>query len=320
MKLTIVIGVLDAFEISAAALATLIKNLHRPKTTEVIVIDNGSTSRFYDYLKATDIENETLHLGGFRVLRNEKNVGNYPLFKQGLEESRGEIIAFVHSDVFIYESGWDVKTVAQFDANKDLGLVGFIGSTELDNWGGRGTGTHSNMQGNSIAHTHDDGTWTGSRAEVHGKRDEGFVIDGSVVDGCVMIFRRDTLKALEHKPDFPIHHHYDRLLSAQTLELGQRVAILGIAFDHISGQTANHAQTYQDTARDWFKERHGIDAPDQWAALRKDWLPRTDNPSRGTTPNQWDHATYLEAEYQFLKEYRDQKHVVPAVYGKPVNR
>jgi hypothetical protein len=54
-----------------------------------------------------------------------------------------------------------------------------------------------------------------------------------------------------------------------------------------------------------------IDTPQQWAERRKDWVGNTMNPSRGKIPDQWDYATYLEAEYQFLKEYRDEKHLIP---------
>lgn len=311
MKLTIAIGVLNNFEMSAKAIEFAIGNCDKPSDVQMVIIDNGSDTPFLDYVnQEIGVRKIVDSIAEFTVVRNDKNTGNYPMFKQALEFAKGEVVAFIHSDVFILQKGWDTAVLAQFD-RPELGLVGFIGSTEIDNFGGRGMGTCSNMHKNPVV-----GFPEGSEAEVHGRRDTGFIADGSVVDGCVMIFRKSVLASIEHKEDFPIHHHYDRLLSMQVIEVGYKVGILGIAFSHCNGQVANHAQKYHDLAREWCEKNLGISTPQEWVEKNKEWSSNTMNPSRGHTPNGWDHAIYLEAEKRFLQEYRDQKHLVPMVYGK----
>lgn len=321
MKLSIVIGVLNQFELSCEAIRLAIQNANRPEDIQLIVIDNGSDSLFIDYLQGlpemSDVRQAIETVGFFDVVRNDVNTGNYPMFDQARGHARGDVVAFFHSDVFVWQKGWDEQVLAQFEGQPQLGLMGFIGSTELDNWGGRGMGTISNMQGRAVKKA-DGGEWRGSAGAIHGKVSSGMTIDGSVVDGCVMIFRRSVLEQLPMREDYPPHHFYDRLMSAQVIELGFKIGILGIEFDHVSGQVANTQSKWQATSAEWFKLKHGIDTPQQWAEKFDDWVKRGNSPSKGKVPDQWDYCAYLEAERLFLQEYRDQKHLVPIVYGRRV--
>lgn len=300
IKLSCVIGVLNGFELADRTIQMMYDNLGNKDEVEIIVIDNGSDEA---YLYKTKLK------ANIGIIRNENNTGNYPMFKQGIELAHGEVIAFIHSDVFIFEKGWDQKVIAQFEANEKLGLVGFLGSTELDYHGGRGGGTVSNMV------KYED---YGSEAEIHGRRDTGFIIDGSVVDGLAMIFRKSVLKEIGFKDDYPRHHFYDRMMSCQVIEAGYKVGIMGIEHCHCSGKTANHEQKWQDTAKEWCKVNLGINSPQEWPPLHPEWFNSLSNASHGHIPNGWDHVIYLEAEYRFLKEYRDEKHVVPLYFGRRV--
>ena len=321
IKFSIVVGVLNNPELARTTLKMMLGNLSRSEETELIVIDNGSDVPFT--LDGMEMPGSA----EIRIVRNEVNSGNYPLFFQANEIAKGEIIAFMHSDVFVYQKGWDESVRAQFEIRNKMGLLGFIGSTQLDAHGGRGLGTVSNMQGrmtmeattvqNAALETRK--SWSGSRGDVHGKQDAGMTVDGSVVDGCVMIFRKSVFDQIEFKPQYACHHFYDRLMSCQVIELGYTIGILGVEFDHVSGQTANTQQKWQDTSAAWFKINLGIDTPQEWAKVREDWVQRGRmNPSAGKVPDQWDYAAYLEGEYQFLKEYRDEKHLVPLHMGKRV--
>ncbi len=111
-----------------------------------------------------------------------------------------------------------------------------------------------------------------------------------------MAIRRVAWKGLTFRDDFPIHHFYDRLISCQIQEIGHKVAVLGIACDHISGQSVNIDETglYRDIAREW-SEAHI--SPDKWVGNPPDW--------------NWDQTIYQEAERMWLKEYRDEKHFIP---------
>lgn len=318
MRMTIVMAVLDAFEMSLEAIKRAIETLDAPSETQFFVIDNGSQGEFDKYLNSVFAPNMQHpaklaidSLAKFGVIRHDRNTGNYPIFQEGARLTQDGIVAFLHSDVFVMQKGWDSAVRGVFMDNERLGLVGFIGSTEIDNWAGRGGGTVSNMRAVEW-----DGRTMSSEAEVHGKRDKGFIIDGAVVDGCVMIFRRSVLESIGQKEGFVLHHWYDRLLSCQVIEAGFKVGILGMEFAHLSGQTANHSPRWVETSRDWFKATYGIEEPRQWAELRADWVKRGNSPSKGKVPDQWDYASYLEGEYQFLTEYRDQKRIVPNVGGR----
>jgi hypothetical protein len=164
----------------------------------------------------------------------------------------------------------------------------------------------SNFQGVTL------GRWSGSKAEIHGVRIED---NGrrwaAVVDGCAMIFRKEALAQIQQKPDMSLHHFYDRLISAQMRELGWKTGVLGVAIDHVSGQTANQEQAWFDTVKQWASEHLGITEPQQWKDYDPAWWANTMNPSRATVPTNWDHVSYLAGERLFLQEYRDLKHIIP---------
>lgn len=260
MKLSIVIPVHNAQEITAECLQKLDDN----STThpQVVIIDNGSevvtTYAGYDNL---DI----------KQVRNDKNTGVWPTFKQGFDESDGDVIAYIHNDLMIHEKGWDQRVLDSFDADRSLGLVGVVGSDEWGANGGRGGGTMSNFLG----------LGRGSAAEVHGRR----VTDlraALQVDGCAMIMNRTAMLAIGFF-EWPPHHFYDRIYSLRMIKHGLHVAVLGIGCDHVSGQTANTQQGWQDTAEEWCKARGIMEM----------------------TAHNWDYTVYNVAEGMFLNELHE---------------
>jgi len=235
--------------------------------TQVMVFDNGVPSIYTELGTGT-------------------NIGNYGIFFQ-LSEVDADVILVLHNDVLIYESGYDVRLLECFEADPNLGLVGFVASNEVDFAGGRGLGlygsTVSNFQGRV------PGT---SPAEAHGQRDAGFRA-AAVVDGCAMAFRKEALAEIPEDPRCPPHHFYDKKFSMEMLSRGWHVGYLGIEQDHLSGQTANVFEGYHRLAEAWCGER-GVHRPEA---------------------TNWDHQIYLEAEHQFLVEWRDQKRFFPLKVG-----
>jgi GT2 family glycosyltransferase len=262
----VVVGALNQLGLLADGLGRL---LDLSNGADIAVIDNGSDP---------PIASERWIPTDVRVVRNRQNIGCYPLFAQGLELGRTyDVIAFLHSDLIVHERGWDDRIREAFASDERLGLVGFVGSSELDAQGGRGLGTMLNFQG----------VGRGSPAEAHGRR----IADlrpAVVVDGCAMAFRREALAEIGSRADFPPHHFYDRLMSCQVLERGWRVAVLGVACDHLGNRTVSRETAWHELARRW-AQAHGIAVGD----------------------GNWDLAIYLEAERQFLGEWRDRKRFVP---------
>jgi GT2 family glycosyltransferase len=283
MKLAIIIPVLGQHDLARTTWDFAVANLENPTTTDVIIIDNASDEQF-------EYKNENLPKP-LHVVQLRQNIGVYPIFWEALKHTDADILIFIHSDLIIAEKGYDQRILKAFEDNPKLGMLGFIGSNEIDSAGGRGVGTTSNFQGNKTERHLATGqvlSWVGSRAEAHGMRNDGLT-PAAVVDGCAMVFRREVLEKIQQRPDFPIHHFYDRLLSSETREAGYDMAVLGIACDHISGQTVGHEGAYDDAAREW-AEAHGLT------------LEGSHN---------WDTVIYKEAERQWINEYRDIKHLVP---------
>ena len=310
-KLSVIVPVFNQHALSEAAIKTLIQNLSGDNPVEVVVLDNGSDVPFlphgrggeYDVAIANGADiapehsdttvGEVAKTARVKIVRLPENIGVYPTFWEGMKHASGTILAFFHSDLIVAEKGWDTRVIASFSADEKLGLVGFIGSNEIDGSGGRGLGTRSNFLGGELNFRDmlgESHTWRGSPAEVHGRRIEGLE-KGAVVDGCAMIFRRDTLEKIPQRSDFPPHHFYDRLLSCETIERGYGVAILGISCDHISGQTVNQEPGYDKMAEAWCV-KHGLMKFDA---------------------HNWDTVIYKEAERMWLTEYRDMKHLVPLI-------
>lgn len=272
MSLSIVIPFVDNYPLVRAVIGSLAENLALPDT-KIIALDNGSAEAAREF-------------PGARLARLPENIGNYPVFHHALSLAgpQADLVAVFHSDLFVHERGFDRRITDTFACYPQLGLLGFVGSAEIDNEGGRGLGTVSNFQGRTV--TNNGHAWTGSPAEAHGRRSSGLE-RAAVVDGCAMVFRRPVLETIPLCPAFPPHHFYDRLLSCQVIERGHLVAVLGVACDHISGQTAS-AASYRDLARRWCREHLGSD-----------------------DITNLDEEIYLQAESRWLREYRDMKGIVP---------
>lgn len=285
MKLSIIFPVMNQHELSSACIDMAIQNLSGKNDVELVILDNGSDTPFW-----IDIPD---NVSGKIIKRYDTSIGVYPTFWQGLKYSNGDVLAFFHSDLVVSEKDWDQRVISAFEKDSKLGLLGFIGSNEIDGSGGRGLGTTSNFQGGEVYYQHGEErkVWKGSPAHVHGRVDSGFS-NAAVVDGCSMIFRRECLEKIKQRAGFPPHHFYDRLLSCETIEAGYTVGVLGIACDHISGQTVNQEPKYQEMAKAW-AESHGLQMILMYGV------------------NNWDGVIYKEAEKQWLTEYRDVKHMVP---------
>jgi len=268
---------------SRAVLREIINN--SSEETEFVVIDNGSKVPFvFDDPRV-------------KIVRNDKSNGVYPTFAQGFRETKGDVVAFFHSDLVVWEKGWDQRVVASFLVNPKLGMVGFIGSNEIDSSGGRGLGTTSSFMGRSLSSDEpldDEGsTWTGSAAHHHGKTDVGMT-RAAVVDGCAMIIKRDAWNDIGVKEGFPPHHFYDRLISTQLLEKNWQIGVLGIEIDHFSGQTVNTQKEYQQMAWEWlWRNGHLEDKTVDGLT----YLPFD-------TAHNYDEDIYRLAEKMWMDEYR----------------
>lgn len=234
--------------------------------TDVVVVDNGSNHPFPT-------------IGDLNI-RYRTNIGGNAVFHRWMRDDwfagdEPDLIAFLHCDLMVHEEGWDQRVKDQFEMDPLLALVGFVGSNEIDELGGRGAGTMLNYAGE-----HFEGIGQASPAEAHGRRMTGFE-PAAVLDHCSMIFRREMLKQLTpQENNYAPEHFYDRILSCEVLEKGWHLGVLGISVDHFSG---------------------GIGPGNAEAdALRKRWLQDERIPF---DPERSDLATYVESERRFKARF-----------------
>lgn len=243
----------------------LLANLAAVSTPDlkIVIIDNNSTDYYGGY-------------AGIDVIRNNKNLGYYAPLKQLYEAYPDEeIIGLVHNDMLIYEENWDKRVRDCFDADTQLMLVGFCGSYEVDERGGRGGGTFVNFRGAE-----------GFQSPAAGAKNPGLV-PSACLDSIVMIFRREGVELLaEDWDNLPLAHFYDRIWPLKLVEQGYHVGTLGVECDHMGGMTTVANTRYRDDCAAWLNER-GLPYED----------PETE--------------MYLVPERRYLGEYRDQKRFIP---------
>ena len=253
---------------------------------EIILVDNGSFKPLPKYSADT-------------LIRFDINGGPYAVHHDVipyLDKQGVEFVAFFHTDLMIREFHWDEYVVGAFDYDPKLALIGFLGSNEIDQLGGRGLGTMSSFMGYEYK-----SVWA-SAAEVHGKRAKGLE-PAAVLDHCSMIFRLSVLKeippaSVNHVP----FHFYDRIASVEVLNRGHRIAVYGLDADHASGGTGlSKARTEADKVELGVVNRN---------ELYKKWFRENNIPFDEADEN-LDMVMYKEGERRFLDKWRDQLHFLP---------
>lgn len=153
-------------------------------------------------------------------------------YQRGYEQSRADILAYLHDDLVCREPDWQARVLAEFDDPK-VGVVGFGGATvhgdpelyrvpyKLQHLGRSGY----------LSNTDD--------AEVHGERFEG-ATDCAVIDGFACVVRRSVLNAVGGWPiKTPVgYSNYDYWACAMAHRLGYRLRVVGIRCHHLGGLTA----------------------------------------------------------------------------------
>lgn len=271
--------VVEGHELTKVAIDHLTKNAVMAET-RVVVIDNGS-EKPYTCCK-------TMNGRKIELIRNENNIGFYRPLLQLFEKYEDEVIGIMHNDLMLYEKGWDRRMLMAFEEDPQLGLIGLCGSKEVDERGGRGAYTVCNFMGREVPVG--DQIWKGQDPSA-GRRIDG-IEPAIVLDSLFMLFRRGVIPHLEHSiddwNDITLAHFYDRIWPIRTIEAGYHVVTMGSDNDHIGGLTTTGSERYRNDCIKWLEDRN---------------IPY-DNPET---------SMYLVAEERYLREYRDEKHFLPAI-------
>jgi len=181
---------------------------------------------------ATWLENAVTNPEFYVVSNAENNKGVLASMQQGYEQTKGDILCYLHDDVLLHEKGWDKRVLNEF-RDPTVGVVGFGGALAL------GDAAIYKIPYALIQLARFDYFSNDENAEGHGKRFEGET-DAATLDGFCLIVRRELLDKIGGWPvdRYPPHHNYDNYLCLQAHRQGYRVRLLGIKCHHLGGLTA----------------------------------------------------------------------------------
>ena len=169
------------------------------------------------------------------------NRGVFGSYEEGYRLSTDPIIAYLHTDVEIYEQDWDKRVLAEFE-DPTVGLVGFGGA--------KGLGVPDlYRRPYELRQLARQEFYSNMRdAEAHGERFAGSM-EVAILDGFCLIVRRALLdKCGGWQPEeWPPHHVYDMYIAAQTKRHGYRARMVGVDCRHRGGETATSGK-YLDWA------------------------------------------------------------------------
>jgi GT2 family glycosyltransferase len=263
------IPVLNGHATTKESVAHIISSVIDPTSFLLVIIDNGSTPAYRREDFPPDFS--------IVINRYEVNQGFYGPLKDLIEypnDTEPIIYALMHNDCFIYEHGWDRRLREAFVNDRDLGIVGFCGSYEVDAAGGRGGGTMCFFRG-------DRGQPQSAGLRITDLR------PAAVLDSLFMAFRSEVAGLLVSQEAPTPAHFYDKIWPMRAIEAGYHVGVLGVEVDHMGGITLVAETQYTNDMVRWCAE-NGID-------------------DKGNA----NLAVYLEAERRFLLEYRNNKHLIP---------
>lgn len=262
------VPVVDNHTLTAQLLHTIAKTVV-DDDVRVVIFDNGSDIPY-------PTKNE---LPWCKVIRSDTNRGFYrPITDLAAMATSADLVALCHNDLLLYEKGWDRRLRECFLRDSGLGMVGFCGSNQVDERGGRGGGTMVNFRGEKGALTEHTGTRLTDLAPA------------LIFDSLFLAMRQTLVPFLKVDDTIALNHFSDRVWPLRAIESGWRVGVLGIECDHMGGQTVVGVGRIEEDSRKWCEAHH---------------VPIPAGMQAGT-------AVYLESERRYLTEYRDQKHLIPA--------
>jgi GT2 family glycosyltransferase len=167
-------------------------------------------------------------------LRVDNRTNKYSLsgaYGLGVQQARGEIIVFVHEDVFFVEPGWGLRLLARFEANPKCVGLGPAGASvlrpEMPSWVSVGRPW---IHG-KVLHVFPDGV---KNLCVYGDSEHPARV--VALDGLCMAFRKSLFDHVYwDSRHFDGFHFYDMDICAQAVEYGELWVTEDLVVAHHSG-------------------------------------------------------------------------------------
>ena len=178
-----------------------------------------------------------------------KGEGLTKFYQKGLDESKYDIVVFLHDDILIETKQAAKKIVKLFDRNPEYGILGVAGTKYLSDTG-RWWEDRKSMYG-KVYHTHEGKTWLSSYSEDLGNRVEEVV----TVDGVFFSVHKKRIKT-GFNEEVKGFHFYDIDFCFNNYLFGVKVGVhTNIKINHMSiGQTNDEWEQNRQAFADKFKE------------------------------------------------------------------
>ena len=119
--LSIIIVSYNTKELLKECVESIVSNIAKPLSYEIIVVDNNSTDGTKEWLSKNKREKDAKH-SSFKIIFNEQNVGFAKAVNQGIKESKGEYILLLNSDIKVLPGA--IKGLISFaQRRKDVGVA-----------------------------------------------------------------------------------------------------------------------------------------------------------------------------------------------------
>lgn len=182
----------------------------------VVVSTRSINNKFVDMVKKTsgikDIE--------ILIYENNGEMSLTQVYNKGLNESKNNIVVFMHDDVKILTKDWGKNLIRHYEKS-DYGILGVAG-TKLLTENGIWWAARESMYG-SVTHTDGEKTWKSDYSYDFGNEIKNVV----VVDGVFMSCMKDRIKK-QFNEEYDNFHFYDITFSFDNFKEGVKV---GVHFD-----------------------------------------------------------------------------------------
>lgn len=172
-----------------------------------------------------------------RIDNRGNRYGLAAAYNEGVSKSSGEVIVFVHEDVFVLTENWGKILQDKFSENPALGLVGVAGTTALSKRAGSWASTGKQFIKGHVVHElkNKDGQILSLYSE-H-KMDSEVV----AVDGLFFAVRRSLFDTISFDAKtFDHFHFYDLDICMQVIKTHKIIVTYDILVKHLSAGNYDH--------------------------------------------------------------------------------
>ncbi len=153
----------------------------------------------------------------FLIYENENKYSLSEIYNKGLQESKYEIVVFMHDDILIETTGVTKKIQRLFENNQEYGIIGLAGTDDLVS--GMWWEKKDKMYG-QVKHQHNGKTWKNSYSDSFGDR----LKDVITIDGLFMVAHKERLKT-GFNEEFKGFHFYDISFCVENVKQGVKIGV-----------------------------------------------------------------------------------------------